>query len=275
MKVKLVFSGSGTKIPLFSGALKRLEEEAHKRGEAFEIEAVIGTSGGSIIAAALASGMKPRQIIDLCKTVMPKLNDLVSFSFLRIFSSFGFVKGEKIQAELAKHFVPTLGQAKIPLFITTTNFDTEQAEIFSSVANPRLETARAVRASISIPVYFEPVIINGDMYIDGGVKRNFAIDFFKDQSNVVGLYFVDKQGRHKRPSGLKALPNFISRIINMLINAKTEDDIEDASLACKIPLRTNVNGLDFSFTAQEIEAMIKEGYDCTDKWIRANPGKLP
>ncbi|MEA3304511.1 MAG: patatin-like phospholipase family protein [Patescibacteria group bacterium] len=35
--------------------------------------------------------------------------------------------------------------------------------------------SRAVRASISIPVTFEPVEIDGKYYVDGGVRVNFPV----------------------------------------------------------------------------------------------------
>lgn len=266
--IKLVLSGSGTKFPVFAGAIKRLEEEGYK------ITEVIGTSGGSIIAAALASGMDSTEIIKLCKEIMPRLNKLVDFSMLRPLTSFGFVGGRKITEELSKHFMKTLKEAKIPVHIVVTNFDTEEKEVFTSTSHPEMPTHLACRASISIPLYFVPEIIEGNMYIDGGVTANFAIDYFGNDPNVVGLYFSDKKGRKPRPTGIKALVEFISRIINILINAKTKDDIEDAKNTSFIGLKSKVNGLDFSFTQKEVEMMIDEGYDSVDKWIK-NSSNLP
>ncbi len=267
-QIKLVLSGSGTKFPVFAGALKRLEEEG------CVVTHVLGTSGGSIIASSVASGLSADELIKLCKEIMPRLSKMVDFSLFRLWSEWGFVKGTKIKEELGKHFVKTMGEAEIPLYIAVTNFDTEELEIFSSINNPKLETARANRASIGIPIYFVPEIINGDMYVDGGVKMNFGIDFFGNTDDVVGLYFLDKPGRRPRPKGIYALVDFVSRIINMLINAKTQDDIEDAKNTNQIPLHSTVNGLDFNFKPEQVDLMIQEGYKSVDRWIKKNPGKL-
>jgi NTE family protein len=268
VKIKLVLSGSGTKFPVFAGALKRLEEAG------CEVEQVIGTSGGSIIAAGIASGYSANELIKLCRDIMPTLSKKVDFNLLRPLTDWGFIRGEKLKEELSKHFVETLGQAQIPLFITATNFDTEQLEIFSKQSHPNLSTDRAVRASISIPVVFVPETINGDLYVDGGVKTNFAIDFFGDNPDVVGLYFLDKGGRKPRPKGWRSLFGFISRVINMLISAKTEDDIEDAKHTNQIALHSKVNGLDFSFSAEQVDQMIQEGYQAVDRWIKENPDRF-
>lgn len=267
-KKKLVLSGSGTKFPVFAGAIKRLEEEG------IEFEAVIGTSGGSIMATAVASGYTGQGMIDLCKQIIPKLSSLVDFSLIRPLTEWGFIKKDKIKEELQKHLIHLMKDSYIPLYITATNFDTGELVIFSSETHPELEAARAQSASITIPIVFVPEYINGDLFIDGGVKKNFAIDFFKDHNNVIGLHFTEEQKRKPRPKGVKGLFGFVARVIGLLIDAKTEDDIEDAPEAISIRLTTKVNGLDFSFSQKQIDEMIKEGYDCVDAWIKLHPGKL-
>lgn len=263
--IRLVISGSGTKLPVFAGALKRLEEAG------ITISEVVGTSGGSIIAAAIASGYNADRIIALCKEIMPKLGSMVNYSLLNAITNMGFVKGDKIHAEFEKHFIKTLGEAKIPLHVVTTNFDLELEEVFSTQTHPKQETAIAIAASMAIPVVFEPVAINGDWHVDGGVFANFAIDYFGNHDDVLGLYFMDPGGRRKpRPKGLKALVLFIGRIIDMFILAKTRDDISEVPAAKKIALNTSIDSLQFDLTEQQIDMMIKEGYDQTSAWLKSS-----
>lgn len=263
-KIKLVISGSGTKLPVFAGAIKRLEQEG------YEIEEVVGTSGGSIIAAAVASGFKAQQIVDLCKNIMPQLAKMMNYSLINFLSNFGFVKGDKIRAEFEKYFIKTLGEAKIPLHVVTTNFDLDEEEVFSTANTPKIETAIACGASMAIPAIFEPVAINGDLHVDGGVYANFAIDYFGNNSNVVGLYFSKTKGRLPRPTGWKKVAEFLGRVIDMFINAKTEKDIKDAPLTNKIPLKTSVNGLSFDLTEEQIDQMVNEGFTQTDLWLKTH-----
>ena len=199
---------------------------------------------------------------------------MIDFSFFRLLTDWGFIAAKKIQAELDKHFPKVMGDVKIPLYITACNFDTEELRVFDSEKDKMADLVKVVRASISIPIVFTPVEIGKDLYVDGGVQRNFAIDLFGNTEKSVGLYFSEKKGRKPRPKGMKALGGYISRIIDMLISAKTKDDIEDASRATVIPLRSNISSVDFSLSKEEIRKMIKSGYDQTDAWIKNNPGKL-
>lgn len=268
-KINLVFSGSGTKFPVFAGAFKRYEE--HMKQHNLQLGAVCGTSGGSIVAAAIGSGMNADQLIRLCKEIVPRLSGMVDYSLMNFVTNLGFIKDGPIHAELEKHFAMKFKEAKLPVYVVTVNFDMEEEEIFSPACSPDTHIWRAVAGSMAIPAVFPPVPINGDWHIDGGVMHNFAIDMFGNTESTVGFYFNDRGGRRKpRPKGWKKVAVYLSRVIDLLIRAKTEDDVKDAPSARAVPLTTMVGGLDFDFSPQEVDAMIKEGYDQVDAWLKKN-----
>ena len=63
--IKLVLSGSGTLYPVFVGAIKRLIKKGH------QVQAICGTSGGAIVAAAIAGGMPIEDLEKLVKRLLP------------------------------------------------------------------------------------------------------------------------------------------------------------------------------------------------------------
>lgn len=263
MKIKLVLSGSGTRFPVFVGAIKRLEEAG------YEIEEVIGTSGGSIIAAAISNGMRSDQLIKLCKEIIPKLDKLAGGHPIRPFNEWGYYDNRGFVKEIAKHVPKTFKDCKIPLHIIAVNFDLEEKIVFSATNYPNLEVARACGASSAIPGAFPPIIIDGDMHIDGGIAANFAIDHFGNEAtNVVGIFFGHVPGRKKRPTGLFAFFEYLARAIALLIDFKTRDDIEDARLAKHISVQSNIGGLNFKMSPKDVEQMITDGYHCADLWVK-------
>ncbi|WP_422229568.1 patatin-like phospholipase family protein [Rickettsia endosymbiont of Halotydeus destructor] len=66
------------------------------------------------------------------------------------------------------------------LVITAVQQDTGNLTIFSSFETPNVEIALACRASASIPLVFEPVEIDGHLYVDGGYRDNIPTKYFKD-----------------------------------------------------------------------------------------------
>jgi predicted acylesterase/phospholipase RssA len=88
MLVNVAISGSGQLYPVFIGALRCLSD----RG--FKIAEISATSGGAIIAAALASGYNPSTtMVDLVKRTLPLRNGLFDPSLFTFFFNWGFIKG--------------------------------------------------------------------------------------------------------------------------------------------------------------------------------------
>ena len=62
------------------------------------------------------------------------------------------------------------------LFVTTTQMETGHRTILSKYSRIRTEVSTAVAASCAIPSVFNPVIIDGHKYVDGGLKSSTNAD---------------------------------------------------------------------------------------------------
>lgn len=270
-KYKLVLSGSGTKFPVFIGALKRLEEEG------IEFEEACGTSGGAIIAAGLASGYKASSdLINLSKDFMPRLNKLLDPSLRSLFWSWGLIRGEKLEKEFRTFLPGKMKHTDIPLRIVTVNYDKRSKEnpynVFCSKSTPEADLYKAVRASMSIPLVFTPVKIDGDRHIDGGIAANFPLDIYGDSENVIGLNFMASPKKRKtRQWGVKALIGYILNVVDIFINAASKEYIDDAPQARIFNLPTVQDGLDFFMSEEDVDLMISEGYKAVDEALKVRP----
>lgn len=270
-KYKLVLSGSGTKFPAFLGAIKRLLQEN------ITFEAYAGTSGGSLIAASLASGLTVEEVESLCLNILPNKSRLLDLSFLNLFINWGLIKGSKIENEIRQAIRgKDFKDLEVPLHIVAVNYDKVSLDrpydIFNKENHPNLDIARAVRASMSIPVAFEPVDIYGDRYIDGGMTSNFSIDIFgEDDPNVIGLNMSAVQIRPRnKKRGLFGLVQYLLDMVQIFIIGSVSEHKEDADKAKVINLYTNFGTIDFNITEKDVLNMIKDGYDCVDKWLETH-----
>lgn len=259
-RVKLVLSGSGTLYPAHVGAVLRLAEAG------YEFDEVVGTSGGSLIAAALASGYKPNaELVDVVKKTIPSKNRLVDPSVWALFTKWGFIKGDKIEKVLDKYFVKKLREAKIPLHIVTCNIDRREMKVFSSANDPDMDLSLAVRASMSIPGVFVPVKLNGELHVDGGLAGNFLIDYFDDKLEVIGVKFKSVRGKY---DPVKNAFEYTSAVIDTMLEANTAERIEDTPHHNVIMIESKHNGLNLNMTEADVLDMISEGYKATDKWLK-------
>jgi NTE family protein len=257
--VRLVLSGSGTLYPAHVGAVVRLAEVG------FVFEEVIGTSGGAIVASALASGYKPNgELIEMIKKTLPSKNKLVDPSVWSLMTKWGFIKGDKIEQMLDKYLVKKFKDTKIPLHVVTCNIDRREMRVFSSAKNPDMDVSLAVRASMSIPGVFVPVKLDGEMYVDGGLAGNFMIDYFGKDVPVIGIRFKSEKGRY---DPVKHAFDYTSAVIDTMLEANAAERIEDVPNHKVILIKSKHGGLNLNMTEADVLDMVAEGYDAAGRWL--------
>ncbi|MDZ4822139.1 MAG: patatin-like phospholipase family protein [Flavobacteriales bacterium] len=204
----LVFKGAGIRGIAYCGALQELKELGLTAG----LRRVAGTSSGAITACLLALGYTPQEIFTLISsTRFQKFNDggyiFIGGSF-RVIKNFGWYRGHTFPQWLEKlidaktrnrnitfHQLYELAQLEnqfLELTVATTSLNHQQTVFLSNQTYPHMRIADAVRASMAIPLYFEPVIINEDgkkigrkemkptdhILVDGGLTAIFPLQVF-------------------------------------------------------------------------------------------------
>lgn len=161
-KVGFILGGGAARGYAHLGILKRFEEEN------IPIDFIIGISMGAIIGAIYASGHNVDKLISDAKKInMLKFISLLDFKASRT----GLVKGEKIEKYLRGYVKESFEELNIPLYIVATDIQTGKGVVFKEG-----DLIKAIRASISIPVFFEPVEYNGTKLVDGSIIDSEAIE---------------------------------------------------------------------------------------------------
>ena len=194
----LVFEGGGTKGAAYAGSVDVLNS-LNLLGP---INKIAGTSAGSITAAMLATGGGSAGLLESVEhTNFSKfLNDpwgLIG-DIKRVTFEYGFHTGDEF-VKILKHFIkqfsgkPELTFKELDglarknpatfkhLSIVSSNLTKQQAQVFNADNHPDLPIWLAVRASMSIPLLFEPVKIDGDYHVDGGLAWNYPIDIYDEK----------------------------------------------------------------------------------------------
>jgi len=261
-KIKLVLSGSGTRYPVFAGAIKRLIEEK------YEITEVCGTSGGAIVAAALGAKYSHSRPESSINGLMKLLNESLPGPFLDPhffpFGTRGIFKGNKILREFRRLFPESFSETRIPVNIVTFNMNKGIHKIWSD-KDSNISLPLAVRASMSLPLIFDPVKINKDLHIDGGISANFPLDVFGDGKNVIGLRF-NSSGNKKRT--IKNKIDLINATVDGMMESSMREHMEDAHYAQTCFLKTKHGGLNLLMNKSDVTSQVKEGYNGMKNFLK-------
>jgi NTE family protein len=210
----LALKGGGVKGVAYVGAIKELD----KAGLLNSLERVAGTSAGALMACMISLGYSADQIGDLM--VDMNFNKFkTGWNPLRLYTRFGLFSGQYIidlvggYLENSPHklkadatFLDMRNAGCRDLYVFACNTGMHTVHEFSADATPEVLVREAVRASMSIPFFF-----NGwrfthpgakeHLFIDGGVVYNYPLSFFDDErfteddvnKETIGLYLYSTQ----------------------------------------------------------------------------------
>lgn len=162
----LVLGGGGMKGVAHAGAWKALQEAGVR------VDAVVGTSIGSLVGACLAGGWGWRELgemsLALTKDDIVAVNRrAILFGGMREESVF---RGDHFRAYLDRNLpLKSFAEAALPLRLNAVSLVSGETVWFGSGAREDVPVLDAVYASCAIPIYFPPGRIGDDVLVDGGI----------------------------------------------------------------------------------------------------------
>lgn len=177
--VALALSSGGARGLAHIGAIEELEAQG------YHISAIAGCSMGALIGGVYAAG-KLEEFRDWMKTIdRKKMLELTDFSL----SLNHLVKGSRI-IEAIMEFVPDMPIEDLPIPYCAVATDLKAGR---EVVFDKGSLFEAIRASISLPSFYEPVQRDDMILIDGGVINPIPLNRVQRQPGDI-LVGVDVSG---------------------------------------------------------------------------------
>lgn len=207
------------------------------------INLITGTSMGAMIGAFYA---KKLNIYDI-ETLAVKTNKKDLFRMLDPSFRGGLIKGKKIEIFLEKYLESSkFSKLKIPLVVVACDIKTGKPVYFS-----KGNIIKAIRASISIPLVFNPVKYKKTVLVDGALTEPVPVTAAKNfGADIVIAVNLDSESKIKKSS--TSVRNVASRSTEILLYQLSKHNSEMADIVI-YPNIGYYKSVDFSDAKKFIE----------------------
>ena len=157
--VVLVLSGGGARGFAHAGVISVLEKNG------VPIDAIVGTSAGGIVGACYADSLSSEELFECAQVLITSGFTKISIkeSISAITSVSGLDSGNKLEKMLKSILRSrTFDDLKIPVAVVATNIRNGKAKVFTEG-----DLIPILKASSALPLYFKPVTIGEEIYVDG------------------------------------------------------------------------------------------------------------
>lgn len=272
-KIGLVLSGGGARGAAHVGVLRVLEDMR------IPVDYVAGTSMGAIIGGLYASGMSADEIsaaveqmnwgsmfdddIDRADRSFRRKRD-DDFLLVKARAGFdyrtrefklplGLIEGQRITLALKDLTQPVAGvqdfdQLPTPFRAVATDIGDGTTAVLSQG-----DLALAITASMAVPGVFSPILVDGQMLVDGGITDNLPMDVARNMGADV-LIVVDISTPLHPPGDLTDVFVLTDQLTSMMTRANTERNlatVTDADVVI-VPDLGDITGSDFDRAAEAI-----------------------
>lgn len=303
MKLDAVFEGGGVKGIGLVGAICYVEDNLKPKWVN-----LAGTSAGAIIASLLAAGYTAHEIknimFNMDFNLLKDENMLSRFSIpgklLSIMFKQGIYKGSYIENFMAKLLaakgvytfsdliINKKGDPRYKFKLNVIASDITRGKLLVlpadikdyGIAPEDLSVSLAVRMSMSIPIFYEPVILKtGSLpempqkcyIVDGGILSNYPVWLFdslkKPEWPTIGFRLMEPD--YGKPHNITNPLNFLLAIASTLQEAHDERYIQDSNFKRTVPIDTlGIKSTDFGLSEDERDMLFQSGYEAAQKFFK-------
>lgn len=282
---RIALSGGGLKGIAHIGALEVL----HEGGYLKSVREYIGISAGALVAFCLCIGVglsELRMVISLLDFGL--LRDINAETVLDFPETFGFDTGANLEKLLktvlrAKRLSPDITFGELAalrlgprLRIIAMNVNTCMPQEFNATVSPDMSVYIAVKGSMSIPIYFSPVLdpTTNQYLTDGGiyVASPFRFLTVEERRHTLAIAFNDT---HKPRTEVTTLQEFLCQLYYCLDYKNVRDiatEWDDHIMYIKCML---VTPLQFETSQEEKIALMDSGRASAEEFLRQGSGRRP
>jgi len=263
-----VLAGGGTRLAAHVGVLTALADMD------IGYDHIVGVSGGSTVAALVATGMAMEDI----KVILRDVNfaHYRGYSLLNLILHGGLSTGKRFEQWMNQQLGGVrFRDLKKNLHVVATDVRSGRPVVFNRDNNPDLPVARAVLYSISIPLLFPFHHHGNHVLVDGSILAEDSLfrDWAGDLTPVVCFRLRDKRIAAAHPSR-KIFPvaDYMFMLVRTFMSTISREYLSEALWLNTVLIETEgMSPLEFNMTQEQKHALFDLGYATTREFL---PPKL-
>ena len=257
-KVHLVLGSGGARGLAHIGVIEELEKNG------YEIIEVVGCSMGAVIGGVYASGHMEEYKNWMLSMSKRTVFDLMDFTLTKL----GFMKGEKVFSKM-NDITGSIKIEDFPIPFTAVAVNMLDA---TEVYFNKGDLYKALRASVSIPGVFIPVIEDEMILVDGGVMNPLPLNLIKKQDDAIVIAVnlnaepilrFEFESKEKERESLEIIKWFTNIIPDSLWDTFNRDhepkELEPLKKENPFTLR-NLMETSYAYTTKRLTELIIEKY---------------
>jgi NTE family protein len=251
----LVLGGGGMRGMAHIGVLRAL------RTLGIQVDAIVGTSIGSLIGAMAAGGIPIEKIESLVSAVQKE--DYFRLNFVKMLlkgvRTTSVYHGDTFKNSLRRILPPMkFGETKIPFFCNATRLETGGTVFWGTPGMDDISLVDAVYSSCALPGIFEPYERGSYSYMDGGMVDSLPLRFAKTLgADLVIAVDLSVKGTFKTPDYKNRILSTLYRTFEIVEEALVEQMLHmhaDHTVALVQPKVAEASRFDFKRLADVIRA---------------------
>ncbi len=220
-KTALVLGAGGIKSVCHLGLFRVLQRQN------IPVDLIVGSSGGSLFGASYALGVNASQIEHWVERYWKQeifqdygyrqMMKMLSPRRLKFDENFGIIKGEEVRRVFRKLFGElTFEDTHIPLRVVASDLQAGEAVVLKQGL-----LVEAIRASVSMPVFFQPHFLNGRYLVDGALCAPLPLEFAiaEGAEVIISMGFANRP--HERIDSPLRLVSQIMKISGTVLQRAT------------------------------------------------------
>ncbi len=241
--IGLALSGGAARGIAHIAVLETLEKDD------IPIQAIAGTSAGSIVGALYAAGMPLAEIKHVL--LHARWRDILSFTIPKR----GLISSEGIYRFMDSVLpVKKFSSLRIPFAAVASDLMTAEKVVLASGS-----VARAVQASCSLPVIFTPVESNRRILVDGGVASQVPVRTVREDLGAGSVVAVNVNFRAFETESLDSVIKIATHLSMMWAsrNAREEEKLAD------VVIQVDAKGISL-YDLSKAEELLRRGRKATE-----------